>query len=195
MLHPGVLKGYEESIARLTTIEGVIEKRSLQPSNSARTEARPVLFEADARTWLANKELAQEVFGPSAVLIHARSDEELLHLATSLPGTLTATVHGTAEDLKRYRTLVTALESKCGRLIFNGYPTGVEVSHAMHHGGPYPATTDPKFTSVGTAAIFRFLRPICYQDSPDEALPPELQRGNPRNIWRAVDGHLTREPG
>ncbi len=85
------------------------------------------------------------------------------------------------------------LENKSGRLVFNGYPTGVEVSYAMHHGGPYPATADAKFTSVGTAAILRFLRPVCYQNFPDESLPLELQAKNPRKIWRMVDGQLSRE--
>jgi len=125
--------------------------------------------------------------------VRGQSEEELLKVANSLPGTLTATVHGSPEDLKHFRKLVSLLETKCGRLIFNGYPTGVEVSPAMHHGGPYPATADPKFTSVGTAAILRFLRPICYQGFPDEALLPELQAENPRKIWRTIDGQLTRD--
>jgi NADP-dependent aldehyde dehydrogenase len=116
-----------------------------------------------------------------------------MRIAESLPASLTATVHGTPEDLSKHRKLIAVLETKSGRLIFNGYPTGVEVSHAMHHGGPYPATADPKFTSVGTAAIQRFLRPICYQDFPDEALPLELQRQNPRKIWRMIDGQFTRD--
>jgi alpha-ketoglutaric semialdehyde dehydrogenase len=111
-----------------------------------------------------------------------------------MPGTLTATVHGTPNDLKKHRKLVAMLESKCGRILFNDFPTGVEVSHAMHHGGPYPATADAKFTSVGTAAILRFLRPICYQNFPDESVPSELQAANPRKIWRAIDGRLTRDP-
>jgi NADP-dependent aldehyde dehydrogenase len=117
----------------------------------------------------------------------------LLKIAQSLPGTLTATLHGTPDDLKKYRKLVAVLETKAGRLVFNGFPTGVEVSSAMHHGGPYPATADAKYTSVGTAAIYRFLRPVCYQGFPDEALPPELQNANPRNIWRTLDGTLSHE--
>ncbi len=193
MLHPGILRGYEESLARVSAVKGIAGKRSLQAADSAKTEASPTLFETDAATWLANEALAQEVFGPSAIVVGGQSGEELLRIANALPGTLTATVHGTPEDLKKYRKLIAVLETKCGRLIFNGYPTGVEVSHAMHHGGPYPATADPKFTSVGTAAILRFLRPICYQNFPSEALPPELQDENPRNIWRTVEGKLTRE--
>ena len=193
MVHPGVLRGYEQGVSRVSEISGVVADRSFQAADSQKTEATPVLFETDSATWLANDALAEEVFGPSTILVRAQSEDELSRIAESLPGTLTATVHGTFEDLKKYRKLVSVLEVKSGRLIFNGYPTGVEVSHAMHHGGPYPAAGDPKFTSVGTAAILRFLRPICYQNFPDEALPPELQRENPRKIWRMVDGQLTRD--
>jgi NADP-dependent aldehyde dehydrogenase len=193
MVHPGVLKGYEEATSRVGKVNGVGENRARQIADPQLTEATPVLFETDSATWLANDALAHEVFGPSTILVRSETEDELLRIAESLPGSLTATVHGTPEDLRKYRKLIALLETKSGRLIFNGYPTGVEVSHAMHHGGPYPATGDPKFTSVGTAAIFRFLRPICYQDFPDEALPPELQRGNPRKIWRMINGQLTRD--
>jgi NADP-dependent aldehyde dehydrogenase len=102
-------------------------------------------------------------------------------------------VHGTPEDLEQYRDLIAVLETKAGRVIFNGFPTGVEVSHAMHHGGPYPATADAKFTSVGTAAIYRFLRPVCYQNFPESELPAELRNSNPKGIWRLVNGSLTRD--
>lgn len=194
MVHPSVLKGYDQGIKRVKDVSGVEAKPATQPASTGKTEAGPILFETDAATWLANEALAQEVFGPSAIVVRGQSEQQLLKIAQTLPGTLTATLHGTAEDLKKYRKLVAVLENKAGRLVFNGFPTGVEVSSAMHHGGPYPATADAKFTSVGTTAIFRFLRPVCYQSFPDEALPLELQDGNPRNIWRTVDGSLTREP-
>jgi len=106
---------------------------------------------------------------------------------------LTATIHGTVEDFEQNRDLVAILEQKVGRLIFNGYPTGVEVSHAMVHGGPYPATSDGRSTSVGSQAIFRFARPVCYQNFPDSALPEELRDSNPRGILRMVDGSMTRD--
>jgi NADP-dependent aldehyde dehydrogenase len=106
---------------------------------------------------------------------------------------LTATIHGTAEELARNSELVDILSRKAGRLIFNGYPTGVEVGYAMHHGGPYPATTDEKFTSVGATAIYRFARPVCYQNFPEHLLPAELRNANPCGIWRTVDGRLTRD--
>lgn len=194
MVSPGVLKGYEESVRRVSQVRGVEVTQATQAANWTNTEAQPTLFETDAETWLTNDDLAHEVFGPSAIVVRARSEEDLLQIARSISGSLTATVHGTAEDLKNYRKLIALLETKVGRLIFNGYPNGVEVTPAMHHGGPYPATGDPKFTSVGTAAILRFLRPICYQNFPNDALPTELQDANPRKIWRMVDGTLTREP-
>jgi len=193
MAHPRVLKGYEEATSRVGQVNGVGENRARRSADPQKTEASPVLFEADSATWFANDALAHEVFGPSTILVRGESEEELLRIAESLPASLTATVHGTREDLSKHRKLIAVLETKSGRLICNGYPTGVEVSHAMHHGGPYPATADPKFTSVGTAAIQRFLRPICYQDFPDEALPLELQRQNPRKIWRMIDGQFTRD--
>jgi NADP-dependent aldehyde dehydrogenase len=102
----------------------------------------------------------------------------MLDLARHLEGSLTATIHGTVEDLRENRPLVSLLTRKAGRLVFNGYPTGVEVCAAMQHGGPYPATTDPRFTSVGTAAIQRFCRPVCFQDCPPEFLPAELQEAS-----------------
>jgi NADP-dependent aldehyde dehydrogenase len=194
MVHPGILKGYEQSLARVRGVKGISEKRSAKPADSAKAEAPPVIFETDVSTWLSSEALAQEVFGPSAILVRGKSEEELLKVANALPGSLTATIHGTPEDLKNHRKLVAVLERKAGRLLFNGYPTGVEVSSAMHHGGPYPATGDAKFTSVGTAAIYRFLRPVCYQGFPNETLPLELQDENPRGIWRMVDGQLTRDP-
>jgi len=107
---------------------------------------------------------------------------------------LTATIHGTDQELSNFRDLLSILEQRVGRLIFNGFPTGVEVGHAMVHGGPYPATSDGRSTSVGSAAIFRFCRPVCYQGFPDSALPPELQDDNPLEIWRMVDGQMNRKP-
>lgn len=120
--------------------------------------------------------------------IHALS--LMLELARSLHGHLTATIHGTESDLAEYAELVRILERKVGRLIFNGYPTGVEVCHSMVHGGPFPATTAPQTTSVGTGAILRFSRPMCYQDFPQAALPQELKDGNPMGIWRMEDGSV-----
>jgi NADP-dependent aldehyde dehydrogenase len=133
------------------------------------------------------------LFGPSTLIVKCSDREQLLALAHNLDGHLTATIQGNINDLAEYKDLVDILERKAGRLIFNGFPTGVEVSHAMVHGGPYPATSDARSTSVGTMAIFRFARPVCFQGFPNEALPAELQGHNPLGIWRIVDGEQTRE--
>ena len=151
------------------------------------------LLITDAASLEAQPNLSQEIFGPSALLVSCTNREQILRAAESLQGHLTATIHGTAEDFDQNRDLVAILERKVGRLIFNGYPTGVEVSHAMVHGGPYPATSDGRSTSVGSQAIFRFARPVCYQNFPDQALPDELHNSNPRGILRMVDGNMTRE--
>ena len=131
-----------------------------------------------------------EVFGPSTLVIECGSRSEMLAAAEKLEGQLTATVHGTEEDFAANQELLAILETKAGRLVCNGFPTGVEVCHAMQHGGPYPATADGRSTSVGTRAIERFVRPVCYQNFPDTALPDELKEANPLGIWRLVDGQL-----
>jgi NADP-dependent aldehyde dehydrogenase len=116
----------------------------------------------------------------------------MLELARKLDGQLTATIHAEPEDEVLSERLLRVLQEKAGRIVWNGYPTGVEVSASMHHGGPYPATTDSRFTSVGTAAIQRFARPVCYQGLPQGLLPAELQNINIRKIWRMIDGALTK---
>ncbi len=115
------------------------------------------------------------------------------NIARKIHGSLTATVLGTNDDLKAHRRLLSILETRVGRIIFNGYPTGVEVCASMQHGGPYPATTDSRFTSVGTAAIQRFARPLCYQDFPQDMLPAELRDENPLRILRTLDGVFSRD--
>jgi len=124
----------------------------------------------------------------------AADRDELAACAGALDGQLTATLHGTPADLDRSRALIATLEQKAGRVLMNGFPTGVEVCPAMNHGGPYPATTDVRFTSVGSAAIFRFARPICYQGFADALLPAALQNANPLGLLRLVNGTPTREP-
>jgi NADP-dependent aldehyde dehydrogenase len=146
------------------------------------------VFEINAQTWLANRVFQDEVFGPATLLVHAESREDLLEIGRRMDGNLTATILGTADDLRDFSDLVSLLETKVGRLIFNGSPTGVEVCEAMVHGGPYPATSDGRSTSVGGRAIFRFTRPVCFQNFPDVGLPPELQESNPSGIWRMEDG-------
>jgi len=147
----------------------------------------PVLaYEAKADDFLTDHSLSQELFGPSTLV-------QMHQIARNLEGHLTATIHGTEQDLAKNSDLVEILEQKVGRLVFNGFPTGVEVSHAVIHGGPFPATWDGRSTSVGSMAILRFTRPVCFQGFPNEALPAELQDSNPLEIWRMIDGKLTRE--
>ena len=152
------------------------------------------LFEADAESFLRNPELAAEVFGPATLVVRHSTRAQVLEIARNLDGHLTATIHGTEADLHEFSDLIAILKNKVGRLVFNGFPTGVEVSHAMVHGGPYPATSDGRSTSVGSEAIFRFSRPVCYQGFPESTLPDELRDGNPLGIWRMVDGEMTRTP-
>lgn len=150
------------------------------------------LFETDADTFLGS-DLDGEIFGPTTLLVRHSKREQVLEIARSLEGHLTATIHGTPRDLHDFSDLISILEGKVGRLVFNGFPTGVEVCHAMVHGGPYPSTSDGRSTSVGTRAIFRFTRPVCYQGFPNDALPEELKDSNPLGIWRMVEGQQTRE--
>ncbi len=151
------------------------------------------VFSVPLADFAANHELEEEIFGPTTLLIHYGEPRELIDVAKRLHGHLTATIHGTEDDLREASELVSVLETKVGRLLFNGYPTGVEVCHAMVHGGPFPATSDSRTTSVGTRAIVRFGRPVCYQDFPDASLPMELRRGNPLGVQRIVNGKFTRE--
>jgi NADP-dependent aldehyde dehydrogenase len=151
-----------------------------------------VLFETDAASFLGS-DLDSEIFGPATLLVRHSSRDQVLAIARSLEGHLTATIHGTEQDLRDFADLIAILETKVGRLVFNGFPTGVEVTHAMVHGGPYPSTSDGRSTSVGSQAIFRFTRLVCYQGFPDSALPDEMKDANPLGIWRMLDGQMTRD--
>ncbi len=193
MLYSGILQAYEKSVKQFSEITGVKKVQSNHTADLSKTEARPAMFVTDANTFLEHRELNEEVFGPSTVIVKCNSREEMETLAGNLQGHLTATVHGTDEDLDQYRSLISILENRVGRLVFNGFPTGVEVCASIHHGGPYPATTEVRSTSVGTAAIERFVRPVCYQNFPQSALPIELQNVNHRKIWRLVDNQLTKD--
>lgn len=194
MVHAGIKAAFEAELQAVASLPGVALD-ALAPSSGlpAETEARPALVLTDAATYRRQRRLAHEIYGPVTVAVRCASGDEMVALARSLPGHLTATVHGSERDLAGADLLLAVLRTKAGRLIVNGFPTGVEVSPAMHHGGPYPATTDSRFTSVGTAAILRFARPVCFQGFPEAALPDELKAANPLGIWRLVDGRLTKE--
>jgi 2,5-dioxopentanoate dehydrogenase len=190
LLTSGIHSAYDTGLAARRTKTGV---KLVAVAGGGANGASTTLFETDSETFLSDPELADEIFGPSTLLIQHSSREELLRIARELDGHLTATIHGTEQDLREFSDLIAILEQKAGRLIFNGFPTGVEVSHAMVHGGPFPATSDPRWTSVGTLAIYRFCRPVCYQGFPEATLPDELKDDNPLGIWRMIDGELTCE--
>jgi NADP-dependent aldehyde dehydrogenase len=192
MLYDGIRRRYESGIAALAGRPGVTQ--TAQASHAAdpnRTQAGARLFRVSASAFLADPHLREEVFGPSALVVVCASPDEMIAVARILPGQLTATLHAAPSDRASSGPLVDALVQRVGRLLWNGFPTGVEVCPAMVHGGPYPATTDARSTSVGTAAIERFVRPVCYQNAPQDVLPPELQNANPRGIWRLIDGVFT----
>ena len=191
MLHAGIRNAYDQGIAAIGKTPGVsLIAKSTQPVDPHLTQAACVMFKTDVNTFESQPHLHREVFGPTSLIIEADNTEQLEKIARQLEGHLTATVHATPEDLKNHATLIRILERKVGRIVINGFPTGVEVAHATHHGGPYPASLDGHWTSIGGASIYRFVRPVCYQGFPDEALPVELHEANPRNIWRKVNGEI-----
>jgi 2,5-dioxopentanoate dehydrogenase len=192
MLTKGIHQAYQKGVAHHEVLHGVQQLAAGMVAGGENT-AKPVLFHTDSTTFTRTPALAEEIFGPASVVVEADSKEEMLTIARNLSGHLTATVHGTDYDLVVYKDLIDILEQKVGRVIINGFPTGVEVCHAMVHGGPFPATTDGRSTSVGTAAIHRFTRPVCYQNMPDILLPDELKNANLLNIWRMVNGEQTRQ--
>ncbi len=195
MLTSGIRSAYQSALTRRKTETGVTLLAE-RPASTSDQElgVGAALFEADTESFLRNPELAAEVFGPATLIVRHSTHAQVLELARSLGGHLTATIHGTEADLREFSDLIAILKNKVGRLVFNGFPTGVEVSHAMVHGGPYPSTSDGRSTSVGSQAIFRFCRPVCYQGFPESTLPGELRNSNPLGIWRMVDGDMTREP-
>ncbi len=191
MLNRGVLASYEHGLAQLHQHAGITHLAG-EPQQGM--QAVPQLFQAQSGLLASGDPLLQdEVFGPVTIAVAVADQAGLAQALAGLRGQLTATLVAETEDWQRFAHLVPLLERKAGRLLLNGYPTGVEVCDAMVHGGPWPATSDARGTSVGTLAIDRFLRPVCYQDYPQELLPAALKDGNPLNITRLVNGVCTRE--
>jgi acyl-CoA reductase-like NAD-dependent aldehyde dehydrogenase len=156
---------------------------------------QPAAYEAPAAAIAAGSPLLEEHFGPVVILLRYSGREELLAALGQIEGQLTGTIHAQPEDDAELLAAVSALlAARAGRVIYDGFPTGVAVTHGMHHGGPYPASSAPAHTSVGMTAIRRFLRPVAWQNAPAAVLPPELRDGNPLGLWRRVDGELTRAP-
>ncbi len=171
MLTDGIAAAYETGIARMRQTDGV---ETLVPAENARRSAAPFMARTDAATFLASEGLSEEVFGPAGLVVRTRDMDEMVAIAVALEGQLTCTLQIDDGDVEDARRLMPVLERKAGRLLANGFPTGVEVADAMVHGGPYPASTNFGATSVGTMAIRRFLRPVCYQNMPAALLPADL---------------------
>ena len=172
MLTDGIAAAYRAGRDRIAGAAGV---RELLTSMCDLRNAKPHLFATTGKEWLANDVLGEEVFGPLGLIVRVADMEELLQIARGLHGQLTCTIHMDAADAADARKLLPVLERKAGRILANGFPTGVEVCDAMVHGGPYPASTNFGATSVGTLSIRRFLRPVCYQSIPDAVLPNDLK--------------------
>lgn len=187
MLTPGIAAAYGRGVAALGESD-VATVIATGAESSSVTACQPALFATTAAAFLTNPVLSHEVFGASSVVVRCRDISEMAAVAKALEGQLTATLHLEPDDHPIARTLLPILEEKAGRILANGWPTGVEVCHAMVHGGPFPATSDPRSTSVGTLAIRRFLRPVAYQDLPDGLLPDAIRDGNPLGQPRLVDG-------
>lgn len=191
MLTPGIASAYKAAIEHRTETSGVRSVAQGAPTGAA-CAALPALFTTTAADFLASTELEEEIFGPTSLIVTCGDVSEMIKVAEYLEGQLTATLQLEPEDYDLARQLLPTLERKAGRILANGFPTGVEVSYAMVHGGPFPATSDPRATSVGATAIDRFLRPVCYQDLPAALLPEALHDDNPLKLWRLLDGQFAR---
>jgi len=191
MLHPGIAKAYtEKKIAALT--QAGVTTIAESAVKTEETEGVPAVASASGQAFLNNPVLHQEVFGPYSIVIRCSSMQEMMEVVKHLEGQLTATLMATDNDIINNSELVEEVTNICGRFILNSVPTGVEVCLSMQHGGPFPATTDSRFTSVGADGIKRFARPVAFQNWNDALLPDELKNGNPLGIWRTVDNELTR---
>lgn len=191
MLTPGIFSAYEAGIGALANNANAQVAASGQPQQGP-NQCQAQLFVTQADAFLADPALQAEVFGAASLVVTCESDEQVRQVAEHLEGQLTATLQLDDSDIDSARNLLPTLERKAGRILVNGWPTGVQVCDAMVHGGPFPATSDARSTSVGTAAILRFLRPVCYQDFPDALLPQALKHGNPLHLQRLLDGRRER---
>jgi NADP-dependent aldehyde dehydrogenase len=186
MLSPGIHRSYEQGVERLLSNERV--KPIARGTKGGATCGQAALFSISGRDFTADESVSEEVFGASSLVVRCADIEEMAAVVERLEGQLTATIHFDEADRPLVARMLPHLEGLAGRLLANGWPTGVEVSHAMVHGGPYPATSDGRSTSVGTLAIERFLRPVCYQDFPDALLPEPLRRDRQEGLPHLLDG-------
>ena len=184
MVHANIEANYHEHLTALDTINEDVQLHTSDNSHAA-------IGVVSASHFKMNPSLSEEVFGPFSMIVCCQNLDEMIDVAEGLNGQLTATILGTEADQKAIRLLLSKVQPKVGRILFEGVPTGVAVTQAMQHGGPYPASTDSRFTSVGSDAIYRWLRPLAFQDCPDALLPLPLQNQNPLGIQRNVNGLLT----
>ncbi len=192
MLNEGICKSFEKNKSHLLDQTGV-ELLSESNEEAEGFQGRPAVATVTGGDFVGNPVLKEEVFGPFTLVVQCENDDEVQAVVESLNGQLTGTIMGEQDEIVANHALIEKLQNKVGRIIFNSVPTGVEVCHSMHHGGPFPSTTDARFTSVGTDAIKRFGRPVCYQNYLQELLPDELKDGNPLGIWRTVDGEFLKK--
>ncbi|NEB54911.1 aldehyde dehydrogenase family protein, partial [Streptomyces griseus] len=190
MLTPDIARVYTEGVRRWEGVPGVREV-ARGAAGAGPYAPAPVVLACDAATYTAHEDLSGEVFGAAGLVVRWSDTNELLRLLVELEGQLTATLHATDADRPTALELLPVLEERAGRVLWGGWPTGVEVCHAMVHGGPWPATSSPGATSVGTLAVERWLRPVCYQSFPDALLPSELRDGNPLGVPRQTGAVLT----
>ena len=190
MLTQGIHQAFCEGVAKVDGVDGVEKIAQGLPAQGLHNAAQAALYVTDVQRLLSSPVLQEEMFGPASIVVRAKNIEEVLQLAEKLEGQLTVTLQIDPADHADAKRLIPVLERKAGRILANGFPTGVEVCHAMVHGGPFPSTSNAMFTSVGASAIDRFLRPVCYQDLPDVLLPQAVQQANPLGLSRVVDGAL-----
>lgn len=193
MLHPSMQSGFEDGAQKMSAQPGVSKVAQYQGDVAPNYGAQTVLT-VDGKTFLENKTLSHEVFGPFSIIVQCENQAELVAVIAQLDGQLTGTIIGEAKELEQHQDVVAAMQNRVGRLIFNGVPTGVEVCPSMIHGGPYPASSDSRFTAVGIDAVYRWVRPFSYQNWPNELLPLELQNENPLQILRMVNNSATKSP-
>jgi 2,5-dioxopentanoate dehydrogenase len=193
MLTEGIASSWQQGFSSVESAAEVELLARGQAGTTANAPA-PAIFSSDLDVFTGNRVLHEEIFGAASLIVRYKNVEDLAEATDLLEGQLTASVQATEEDYASAAALIPALERKVGRIIINGWPTGVEVGHAMVHGGPYPATSAPSTTSVGTLAIHRFLRPVSYQNFPQELLPAPLQDANPWQVNRLVDGEAEIQP-
>lgn len=192
MLNPGIISRYDHNKAEMISEKGIAVSADLE-GEIAVNHARQAVVTVDGIHFLENPRLHQEVFGPFSMVVRCKDERELQNIIAGLEGQLTGTIISEENEIVSFRGVVNALQNRVGRLIFNGVPTGVEVCPAMQHGGPYPASTDSRFGAVGIHAIERWVRPVSFQNWPNELLPLELQDSNPLNIERMVNGETRRD--